>query len=139
MAEITVPPEIVEQIKSASSPGGAVKTLTDLKLESFEKRLAELEKVNTELRQANAELYAFAQAQQQAQPAQQAQTQRTTAQPVPYTQPTGQSVVSAQYVIPAEETARIQAMKAQEEANLQAVLQELGRHNAASSENKDGM
>ena len=51
------PAEVIEVALSGS--GGAVKTITDIRLEKMEKQLAELAQANIELRKANAELYAF--------------------------------------------------------------------------------
>ena len=51
------PAEVIEVALSGS--GGAVKTLTDIRLEKMEKQLAELAQANIELRKAKAELYAF--------------------------------------------------------------------------------
>ena len=51
------PEEVIEVALSGS--GGAVKSLTDIRLEKMEKQLAELAQMNIELRKANAELYAF--------------------------------------------------------------------------------
>ena len=67
MTEITpTPAEVIEVALSGS--GGAVKSLADIRIDKLEKRLADLENVNAklaqdniDLRQANAEMYAFSQ------------------------------------------------------------------------------
>ena len=61
------PAEVIEVALSGS--GGAVKTLTDIRLEKMEKQLAELAQANIELRKANAELYAFVSTSKAAEPA----------------------------------------------------------------------
>lgn len=66
MVEVATPGELAEIAKSASEIGGQVKTLSDLRFEKFkaemDAKLARLEAENQELRSANAELYAYAQA-----------------------------------------------------------------------------
>lgn len=144
MAEInTLPPEIVEMIKGASAPGGGVKTVNDLKLEQFEKRLADLEKVNNELRQANAELYAFAQAQTQPvqpQPPVQTVTVGSPGTTLPPQSVTITTLASAQPLPP--DQSQIEAQRKREEQNLQAVLKELGGvkpQQTVQPNEKDGM
>lgn len=61
------PAEVIEVALSGS--GGAVKTITDIRLEKMEKQLAELAQANIELRKANAELYAFVSTSKAAEPA----------------------------------------------------------------------
>ena len=53
------PQKIVESVKTGDN-GGMIKSVTDIKIEKLEARLNELEKINSELRTANAELYAIA-------------------------------------------------------------------------------
>lgn len=57
--DATDPKAIVESIKTGDN-GGLIKSVTDIKIEKLEARLNELEKINAELRNANAELYAIA-------------------------------------------------------------------------------
>ena len=116
-------------IKGTSQPGGSVKTLTDLKLEGFEKRLAELEKTNQELREANAELYAFAQAHITGQ----SQTVQTV---------TAEPAVSVQYAsaqpIPQDQSAQEQA-KAREDALFSGVMAEMNKNKmTAKTQNENG-
>ena len=113
------PEEIVQVAKSGNT--GAVKSLTDLRLEKLEAKISELEKINAELRAANQELYSFAS--QQAVP--QAQSAPQPAAAVPQ---------AAQVVKPEVDQA---ALKAKEEANLQSVLAELGYRKAPSQSSID--
>ena len=116
------PEEIVQVAQSGNT--GAVKSLTDLRLEKLEAKISELEKINAELRAANQELYSFAS--QQSVP--QAQTAPQSAAAVPQ---------AAQVVQPEVDQA---AIKAREEANLQSVLAELGYRKAPSqSSNNDNI
>ena len=124
------PEEIVQIAQSGNT--GAVKSLTDLRLEKLEAKISELEKINAELRAANQELYSFAS--QQSVPAQSAPAAEIrNSQVVPQ---------SAQIVQPEVDQA---ALKAREEANLQSVLVELGYRKAPSSQSsidtttQDGM
>ena len=110
------PEEIVQVAQSGNT--GAVKSLTDLRLEKLEAKISELEKINAELRAANQELYSFAS--QQAIP----QAQSAPAAEVRNSQTVPQS---AQVVKPEVDQA---ALKAKEEANLQSVLAELGYRKA---------
>lgn len=125
------PEEIVQVAQSGNT--GAVKSLTDLRLEKLEAKISELEKINAELRAANQELYSFAS--QQAVP----QAQSAPAAEVRNSQVVPQS---AQIVQPEVDQA---ALKAKEEANLQSVLAELGYRKAPSSQSsidntqQDGM
>ena len=116
------PEEIIEVAKSGTETG-AVKSLTDIRLEKLEARLKQLEAVNAELRAANAELYSFAsQVSQIPQPA-------AAAEPAAAPQQT-----AAQIVQPQIDEA---AVKATEEANLNAVLAELGYRRTSQSSNND--
>ena len=130
-----IPAEIAEVIKSASSTTGSVKTLTDLKLEGFEKRLAELEKTNAELRQANAELYAFAQAHVQVQPEASVQTV-TTGAPGATLQPQAVQYVSAQ---PVQDEVKIEQQKAREDALFSGVMAEMNKNKSSNINKTDGM
>ena len=122
------PEEIVQVAQSGNT--GAVKSLTDLRLEKLEAKINELEKINAELRAANQELYSFAS--QQSVPAQSAPEEVRNSQVVPQ---------AAQPVQPQIDEA---AVKAREEANLQSVLAELGYRKApissqSSNDTQDGM
>lgn len=133
------PDEISKVIQSGVPVGGSVKTVQDLKFENFEKRLAELEKINAELRQSNAELYAYAQAQAQAQ-AQPAQPTYPAYSPAPQSgtsQAVPGQVVSAQFIVP-EADAKMKAMKERDDALLKAVNEELG-YKTTETKEKDGM
>ena len=112
------PEEIVQVAQSGTT--GAVKSLTDLRLEKLEAKISELEKINAELRAANQELYSFAS--QQSVPAQSAP------------QPAAAVPQAAQVVQPEVDQA---ALKAKEEANLQSVLAELGYRKAPSQSSID--
>ena len=121
------PEEIVQVAQSGAT--GAVKSLTDLRLEKLEAKIDALEKINAELRAANQERYSFAS--QQAVP---------QAQPAP--QPAAAAVPQAAQVVKPEIDQA--AEKAKEEANLQSVLAELGYRKAPSQSSnndniKDGM
>ena len=119
------PEEIVQVAQSGNT--GAVKSLTDLRLEKLEAKINELEKINAELRAANQELYSFASQQSVPQPAA-AQPEVRNSQVVPQ---------AAQPVQPQIDEA---ALKAKEEANLQSVLAELGYRKAPSqSSNNDNI
>lgn len=131
--------EIVQVAQSGTT--GAVKSLTDLRLEKVEAKIDELMKINAELRAANQELYSFA----SQQPVPQAQSAVQTAQvgsPGSTLQPQAvQYQAAAQIVQPEVDQA---ALKAKEEANLQSVLAELGYRKAPSQSSnndiiKDGM
>ena len=120
--------DIVKQAQSGNT--GAVKTLTDLKLEEFNKRLADLEarnsellKLNEELRASNAELYSFAaQVSRQDQPA---AVQTVTAGTVGTTlQPQAVTYAAQAQVTPAE-AAQMQ-QKAREDRQVNDVLVEMG-------------
>ena len=116
------PEEIVQVAQSGNT--GAVKSLTDLRLEKLEAKIDALEKINAELRAANQELYSFAS--QQSVPAQSAPAAEVrNSQVVPQ---------SAQIVQPEVDQA---ALKAKEEANLQSVLAELGYRKASSQSSID--
>lgn len=132
------PEEISKIIQSGSQIGGTVKTVQDIKFEDFEKRLAQLEKINAELRQANAELYAYAQAQTQVktQPVQTAQYAPT---PITETAQTGTpgQVVSAQFIVP-DADAKAKAMKEHDDMLFKAVASEMGYKTEKTTE-KDGM
>ena len=131
-----IPAEIAEVIKSASSTTGSVKTLTDLKLEGFEKRLAELEKTNAELRQANAELYAFAQANiKPAQPNAAVQT-ATAGTPGATLQPQAMQYVSAQTV---QDDHVIEEQKNREDALFNGVMAEMNKNKTSNINKTDGM
>lgn len=125
-------PTTEEIIKVAQSGNtGEVKTLTDIKLEAFEKRLTEMEKINAELRAANAELYAYASS--LSQPAAQAQP---AAQPQASAQP-----VAAAAVQPAQDQAALEAARLKEEENLNSVLEKMGyrKTQTATTPPNDGM
>lgn len=115
------PEEIVQVAQSGTT--GAVKSLTDLRLEKLEAKIDELMKINAELRAANQELYSFASQQSvpQAQPAPEVRNSQVVPQ-------------SAQVVQPEVDQA---ALKAKEEANLQSVLAELGYRKAPSQSSID--
>ena len=116
------PEEIVKVAQSGNT--GAVKSLTDLRLEKLEAKISELEKINAELRAANQELYSFA------------SQQSVPAQSAPAAEVRNSKVVpqSAQVVQPEVDQA---ALKAKEEANLQSVLAELGYRKAPSQSSID--
>lgn len=118
------PEEIVQVAQSGNT--GAVKSLTDLRLEKLEAKISELEKINAELRAANQELYSFA-SQQSVPQAQQSVPEVRNSQVVPQ---------SAQVVQPEVDQA---ALKAKEEANLQSVLAELGYRKAPSQSSNDNI
>ena len=88
----TPTPEQVAAAAVANAGQPVVKTVMDLKIEKLEARFEALEKENAELRAANAELYAFAAAQQKMQAQAPAPA---AAQPV---QPVGAQVVQAEPV-----------------------------------------
>ena len=116
------PEEIVQVAQSGNT--GAVKSLTDLRLEKLEAKIDALEKINAELRAANQELYSFAS--QQSVPAQSAPAAEVrNSQVVPQ---------AAQPVQPEVDQA---ALKAREEANLQSVLAELGYRKAPISQSSN--
>ena len=124
------PEEIVQVAQSGNT--GAVKSLTDLRLEKLEAKIDALEKINAELRAANQELYSFA-----------SQQSVPQAQSAPAAEVRNSQVVpqSAQIVQPEVDQA---ALKAKEEANLQSVLAELGYRKAPISQSsndttQDGM
>lgn len=128
MTNNPTPEEIVQVAQSGNT--GAVKSLTDLRLEKLEAKIGELEKINAELRAANQELYSFAS--QQAVPQAQQSAPAAAAQVIPQ---------AAQPVQPQIDEA---ALKAKEEANLQSVLAELGYRKVPSQSSnnditKDGM
>ena len=84
----TPTPEQVAAAAVANAGQPVVKTVMDLMIEKLEARFEALEKENAELRAANAELYAFAAAQQKM------QAQAPAAQPaVQPAQPVGAQVV----------------------------------------------
>ena len=120
--------EIVKVAQSGNT--GEVKTLTDIKLEAFEKRLTEMEKVNAELRAANAELYAYASALSQP------QAQAQPAQPQAPAQP-----VAAAAVQPSQDQAAVEAARQREEENLNSVLATMGYRKAQNTATppNDGM
>lgn len=129
MTNNPTPEEIVQVAQSGNT--GAVKSLTDLRLEKLEAKIGELEKINAELRAANQELYSFA-----------------SQQAVPQAQSAPDSVRNSQVVPQAAQPVQPQideaALKAKEEANLQSVLAELGYRKASSQSSnndiqKDGM
>ena len=91
----TPTPEQVAAAAVANAGQPVVKTVMDLKIEKLEARFEALEKENAELRAANAELYAFAAAQQKMQAQAPAQAP-AAAQPA---QPVGAQVVQT---VPAE-------------------------------------
>ena len=113
------PEEIVQVAQSGNT--GAVKSLTDLRLEKLEAKISELEKINAELRAANQELYSFA-------------SQQTVPQAQSVPQPAAAVPQAAQIVQPETDQA---ALKAKEEANLQSVLAELGYRKAPSQSSID--
>ena len=119
------PEEIIETAKSGST--GQVKTLSDIRFEKLEKELAEMKanyaalaKANEELRAANAELYSFAS--QVSAPA--VTSASTTAQPAQA--PTVAQPIAAAPVVDQAAVAAQAEQKAREEANLQAVLVDMG-------------
>ena len=105
------PQETAEIMKSSAQIGGAVKTLSDIRFEKLEARLAQLEQVNAELRAANAELYAYASAAGTSQ-SQPAQVQSAPASSFP-------AGVSAP--APVVDTAAAEAAKAEQDALIEAV------------------
>lgn len=116
------PEEIVQVAQSGNT--GAVKSLTDLRLEKLEAKISELEKINAELRAANQELYSFA-------------SQQSVPQAQSAPQPAAAVPQAAQVVQPEIDQA---ALKAKEEANLQSVLAELGyRKTPSQSSNNDNI
>ena len=124
MADPT-PEEIIAVAKSGTT--GQVKTLSDIRFEKLEKQLAEMKanyealaKANEELRAANAELYSFAS--QVSAPA--AASAPTTAQPAQT--PTVSQPIAAAPVVDQAAVAAQAEQKAREEANLQAVLEQMG-------------
>ena len=127
--------EIVKQAQSGNT--GTVKTLTDLKLEEFNKRLADLEtrnaellRLNEELRASNAELYSFA-----------AQVSRQAEQPAVQTAPQAQpAAVYAAQVQVSPEQQKAQAMqKAKEDKQVNDVLIEMGYARPNADTPNDGM
>lgn len=130
MADPT-PEEIVQIAKSGST--GQVKTLTDIRFEKYEARIADLEskyaaviQLNEEYRSANAEMFAYIQSQSKAPQAQVSPT-ISPAPGVP-------QAVAAQVI--KDDSAEI-AAKQREEANLQAVLETMGYRKPASQSNID--
>lgn len=135
MTEITpTPAEVIEVALSGS--GGAVKSLADIRIDKLEKRLADLENVNAklaqdniDLRQANAEMYAFIQS-KAAEPA-----------PVPQAQPEVPAQPAAPAPVPV--AAEVQVPPAQpsqqdrENAILEDALTRLGYRKAQPKD--DGM
>ena len=117
------PEEIVQVAQSGNT--GAVKSLTDLRLEKLEAKISELEKINAELRAANQELYSFA--------SQQAVPQAQSAPPAEVRN----SHVVPQAAQPVQPEVDQAALKAKEEANLQSVLAELGYRKAPSQSSID--
>lgn len=90
------PEEVIEVALSGS--GGAVKTLTDIRLEKMEKQLTELAQINLELRRANAELYAFVSSSKAAEPA----AQTSEPEPVTASPPAQEIPVAAEVQAPAK-------------------------------------
>ncbi len=103
-------------MKSSAQIGGAVKTLTDIRFEKLEARLAQLEQTNAELRAANAELYAYASAAGTPSQSQPAQVQAAPASSFP-------AGVSAP--APVVDTAAAEAAKAEQDALIEAVKQRM--------------
>lgn len=99
-------------MKSSAQIGGSVKTLSDIRFEKLEARLAQLEQVNAELRAANAELYAYASAAGTPSQSQPAQVQNVPASNFP-------AGVSAP--APVIDTAAAEAAKAEQDALIEAV------------------
>lgn len=110
------PQETAEIMKSSAQIGGAVKTLSDIRFEKLEARLAQLEQVNAELRAANAELYAYASAAGAPSQSQPAQVQGAPASSFP-------AGVSAP--APVVDTAAAEAAKAEQDALIEAVKQRM--------------
>lgn len=107
--------ETAEIMKSSAQIGGAVKTLSDVRFEKLEARLAQLEQVNAELRAANAELYAYASA------AGTSQSQPAQVQGAPASNfPAGVSAPA-----PVVDTAAAEAAKAEQDALIEAVKQRM--------------
>lgn len=109
------PQETAEIMKSSAQIGGAVKTLSDIRFEKLEARLAQLEQVNAELRAANAELYAYASA------AAPSQSQPAQVQGAPASN--FHAGVSAP--APVVDTAAAEAAKAEQDALIEAVKQRM--------------
>ena len=123
MADPT-PEEIVQIAKSGTT--GQVKTLTDLRFEKYEARIAELENklnqmfaINEEYRSANSEMFAYIQSNNAPQAA------ATSPGRAPATTQPG-APVSAQVIQDEAAIAAQEAARKQEEANLQTVLMNLG-------------
>lgn len=106
--------ETAEIMKSSAQIGGAVKTLSDIRFEKLEARLAQLEQVNAELRAANAELYAYASAAGASSQSQPAQVQNAPASNFPAGVSAPAPVIdnSAAEAAKAEQDALIEAVKA---------------------------
>lgn len=110
------PAEVIEVALSGS--GGAVKSLTDIRLEKMEKQLAELAQMNIELRKANAELYAFVASNSKAE---------EPAPKAPESQPAAAPVMQKEVPIAAEVQAPAQPdTKKDEDAILREALSRLG-------------
>ena len=132
--------EIVEIAKSGST--GQVKTLSDIRFEKLEAQFNDLVvkynevlRINEEYRSANSEMFAYIQSAQSPQAAAQVSPTISPAQPQPGVP------VSAQVI--KDDSAQI-AAKQREEANLQAVLEQMGykKPSASQSSNdttQDGM
>ena len=127
MADPT-PEEIVKIAKSGNT--GQVKTLTDLRFEKYEARIAELEnklnemfRINEEYRSANSEMFAYIQTSNAPQAAS-SQVSSPSAGASVHQQPG--APVSAQVIRDQAAVAAEAAAKQQEEANLQKVLETLG-------------
>ena len=110
------PQETAEIMKSSAQIGGSVKTLSDIRFEKLEARLAQLEQVNAELRAANAELYAYASAAGAPSQSQPAQVQNAPASNFP-------AGVSAP--APVIDTSAAEAAKAEQDALIEAVKQRM--------------
>ena len=117
------PAEVIEVALSGS--GGAVKTLTDIRLEKMEKQLAELAQANIELRKANAELYAFVSTNSKA--AEPAAAPAAEPQPTPITQ--DQQPVAAEVQQPPAQSQK------DEDAILREALNRLGYKKQDTTDN----
>ena len=144
MADPT-PEEIVQIAKSGTT--GQVKTLTDLRFEKYEARIADLEnkltemfRINEEYRSANSEMFAYIQTSN----APQAAPQSSSLSTVPASAQPG-APVSAQIMRDEAAVAAELAAKQREEANLQSVLEKMGYKRPEASQSsidtttQDGM
>ena len=112
-------PSVEEIIETAKTPNGEmVRTVTDLRLDKIEAKLAEIIKINEEYRAANKELYALA-------------SQASVPQPAQTEAPAQMAAAAA---VPVNDPGMEQIRKAREDAMLNSVLADLGYKKQAQVE-----